>query len=112
MCFEWVLKKYEGKAVKILLRKSKFVLLSSFLVAGISLAIPVQEAEASQLDKSRSSLKTTIAGHGSARFDWLASRGNTDRVRAVKIANKPSIGNGSWICSAAGFGKQSRCYRR
>ena len=26
-------------------------------------------------------------------------------------ATKRSIGNGSWICSAAGFGQRSRCHR-
>jgi len=98
--------------VNILLRKSKSVLLSSLLVAGISLTIPVQEAQASQFDKSGADQKTTIAGQGPARFDWLASQKITDRVRVVKASSTPSLGNGTWICSAAGFGKQSRCYRR
>lgn len=98
--------------MSILLKKSKSVLLASFLVAGISVTIPVQEAQAAQLEKSSAGLKTTIAGHGPARFDWLASRKITDRVRVVKIANRPSRGRGTWICSAAGFGKQSRCHRR
>lgn len=92
--------------------KSKSVLLSSLLVAGISFTIPVQEAQASQFDKSSAGLKTTVAGHGPARFDWLASQKITDRVRVVKTSSTPSLGNGTWICSAAGFGKQSRCYRR
>lgn len=98
--------------MNILLRKSKSVLLSSSLVAGISLIISVQEAQASQFDKSSAGLKTTIAGHGPARFDWLASQKITDRVRVVKASSTPSLGNGTWICSAAGFGKQSRCNRR
>jgi len=98
--------------VNIILRKSKSVLLSSFLMAGIGLTIPVQEAQASQIDKSRAGLKVTVAGQGSARFDWLARQKITDRARVIKASSTPSLGNGTWICSAAGFGKQSKCYRR
>ena len=95
--------------MSILLRKSKSVLLSSLLVAGVSLTIP---AQASQSDQSGAGKKTTIAGHGPARFDWLASQKITDRARVVKASSTPSHGNGTWICSAAGFGKQARCHRR
>jgi len=98
--------------VNILLGKSKSVLLSSLLMAGISLTIPIKEAQASQFDKSSAGQKTTVAGHGPARFDWLASQKITDGVPVVKTSSTPSLGNGTWICSAAGFGKQSRCYRR
>jgi hypothetical protein len=98
--------------VNILLRKSKSVILSSLLVAGIGLAIPVQEARASQIDKNGVSQKITIAGHGSARFDWLANQKVAEPVRVIKASSTPSLGNGTWICSAAGFGKQSKCHRR
>lgn len=98
--------------MNILLKTTKSVLLSSFLVAGISLTIPVQKAQASELETSGAGLKTTVAGHGSARFDWFASARNTKRVRVVKISNRPSLGHGTWICSAAGFGKQARCFQR
>jgi hypothetical protein len=98
--------------VNILLRKSKSVILSSLLVAGIGLAIPVQEARASQIDKNGVSQKITIAGHGSARFDWLANQKVAEPVRVIKASSTRSLGNGTWICSAAGFGKQSKCHRR
>ena len=45
------------------------------------------------------------------KFDWLAKRGPRERVTLVSAERTQSqIGNGSWICSPAGFGKKSRCY--
>ena len=53
--------------------------------------------------------KTTVAGQGSARFNWLATPSNAAPQR---VAQTRFYGNGSWICSPAGFGKKSQCYRR
>lgn len=31
--------------------------------------------------------------------------------RPVRLSSSAAIGNGSYICSPAGFGKRSRCYK-
>lgn len=56
-----------------------------------------------------SAVANSVAGTGATRFDWLAKRKTGTKVRAVRRA---SLGNGSWVCSPAGFGSKSRCYRR
>lgn len=35
----------------------------------------------------------------------------TETCRPVKLSGPSAIGNGSYICSPAGFGKRSRCYK-
>lgn len=57
---------------------------------------------------TRAAVKTH-AGTGSARFDWLKGR-NPAPVVQVAASNAP--GTGSWICSPAGFGSKSKCYKR
>ncbi|OOY13070.1 hypothetical protein BMG00_04505 [Thioclava marina] len=53
----------------------------------------------------------SVAGKGSARFDWLAG-GKSDDRPAERVASRRSPGTGSWICSPSGFGSKSRCYQR
>ena len=46
-------------------------------------------------------------------FDWLANGAVASSGRKFKTAqvrNRVITGEGSWICSPAGFGKRSRCY--
>ena len=46
-------------------------------------------------------------------FDWLANGSVASSARKSKTAqvrNRVITGEGSWICSPAGFGKRSRCY--
>jgi hypothetical protein len=49
-------------------------------------------------------------------FDWLANGSDLDRENALEIARERQIlaatqmGDGSWICSPAGFGRKSQCY--
>ncbi|SHI69970.1 hypothetical protein SAMN05444000_102266 [Shimia gijangensis] len=82
--------------------------LSSFFVVGASLVLPVSGAHAS----SSGFTKPTSAGHGAASFDWLSRSGNAKKDSLTIASSKNSLGNGEWICSAAGFGKQAKCYRR
>jgi hypothetical protein len=46
-------------------------------------------------------------------FNWLAN-GSTSaskaRSKAAQKRNRVITGQGSWICSPAGFGQRSRCY--
>jgi len=49
------------------------------------------------------------AGQGAARFDWLKVKAP---AKTRRIASGIRHGNGSWICSPSGFGKESRCHRR
>lgn len=61
--------------------------------------------------------RKSSAGRGKAQFDWLAPSRRAGKVRPVSnrgvaARRMPSLGSGSWICSPAGFGSQSRCHRR
>ena len=57
--------------------------------------------------------KASAAGKGQAYFDWLApKRANSQLQIKTASATRKSLGRGSWICSPAGFGKKSSCYRR
>lgn len=60
---------------------------------------------------------------GAAAFDWLAKKriSRTGLVQSAVLVSaegqsvvqrKRYFGNGSWICSPAGFGKKSRCFAR
>ncbi|SFJ22156.1 hypothetical protein [Celeribacter neptunius] len=54
----------------------------------------------------------TVAGKGAMRFDW-SQKGNQAVSPDVQVADsRRPLGNGSWVCSPAGFGKKSRCYAR
>ncbi len=86
--------------------------MTSALAAFVAMAAPAAPALAQMKGKTATTYKSTIGGRGKARFDWFANKGSsTERPRTV-AANTSPPGNGSWICSPAGFGKQSRCYRR
>lgn len=53
----------------------------------------------------------SVSGSGSTRFDWLAKR-NSAKTKAPRISRRALLGNGSWICSPAGFNRKSRCFKR
>ena len=56
----------------------------------------------------------TIAASG---FNWLAKNENpteaqaAEQLRERQIAAAFRMGDGSWVCSPAGFGQPSRCSR-
>ncbi|MCB1398630.1 MAG: hypothetical protein KDJ82_00890 [Rhodobacteraceae bacterium] len=61
-------------------------------------------------------LASSVAGKGTATFDWLAKRGKLSNAAATTPA-KPkaptrTLGKGRYVCSPAGFGRKSRCYSR
>ncbi|KEP70136.1 hypothetical protein DL1_20175 [Thioclava dalianensis] len=59
---------------------------------------------------ARTASAKSVAGKGRARFDWLASaHRNTAKPR---ITQAHALGNGSYVCSPAGFGARSQCYKR
>ncbi|MEW9920411.1 hypothetical protein AB2B41_12415 [Marimonas sp. MJW-29] len=87
-------------------------LLFVLMVSGpFSLASPAKAEAPITPQKPSASAAVSVAGVGKARFDWLAKTGNrmADRNRVVQ---KASLGNGSWICSPAGFNRKSHCFRR
>ena len=46
-------------------------------------------------------------------FDWLANGSvafSASKSKTAQKRNRVITGEGSWICSPAGFGKRSRCY--
>lgn len=94
------------------LRKLRNIVLSSVIVSSGFAAFPAQEAHASKARKSVAATKITAAGHGSARFDWLANGQSAGTRSNLKLVSSAPLGKGSWICSPAGFGQQARCYRR
>ncbi|SFR43772.1 hypothetical protein SAMN04488005_1950 [Yoonia tamlensis] len=60
---------------------------------------------------------TTTTSHAVAAngFNWLANGSNVEREHALAIARErqqlaaAQMGDGSWICSPAGFGQKSYC---
>lgn len=61
--------------------------------------------------KTEASAAKSVAGNGSTRFDWLAKR-DTIKTNAPRVSRRAMLGNGSWICSPAGFNRKSRCFKR
>lgn len=60
---------------------------------------------------------STAAGIAPSGFNWL-SNGKTATQqqalaenRALQFAVRGALGYGTWICSPAGFGRKSYCYR-
>ena len=100
---------------KIIQNLKSSLLLSLFIIGSV-IILSSTEIQASQIDTSQKEIqpgqKKTIAGSGKSRFDWFGNVSKTNSAKIIKTSNTPSLGNGSWICSAAGFGKQSRCYKR
>ncbi|TNE64704.1 MAG: hypothetical protein EP336_14510 [Rhodobacteraceae bacterium] len=85
---------------------SKVVLTAAFAMAVMAAGDPVLASQT-----GTSAQKTTVGGSGGTRFDWLA--GGKDVADAGMTTTAPTPqGSGSWICSPAGFGNHSRCYRR
>lgn len=77
---------------------------------GLSIAAAqAQMAPISVLGKGSPAVKTA-AGKGRTHFDWLNQGTSAPVIKVADIVAPP--GNGSWVCSPAGFGSKSRCYRR
>ena len=93
--------------ISILKSAAAAALISCTLV--ISTAPAMAEGPSDDTRAAASKVKTH-AGKGAARFDWLAARTAPAEERLVIAARAP--GSGSWICSPAGFGSKSRCYKR
>ncbi|WP_434286930.1 hypothetical protein [Celeribacter sp. SCSIO 80788] len=85
---------------------SRAVLTAAFAVAVMAAGNPVL---ASQTETGAQ--KTTVGGSGNTRFDWLAAGKEVADADMTTTSPMPQ-GSGSWICSPAGFGNHSRCYRR
>lgn len=93
-------------------KRSRSVIFRSVVVSSLSVAVYPVDGSAEQTAASFETVQTTVAGQGSARFDWMANKKRSKRpVERIVLTGTP-LGNGSWICSPAGFGKQARCYRR
>ncbi|WP_460273455.1 hypothetical protein [Celeribacter sp. ULVN23_4] len=86
------------------------VLVPAAFALGVATAVQPAPAAASQTESA--SQKTTVAGSGSARFDWLAGGQEVADASGTVLTRVAAQGSGSWVCSPAGFGKHSRCYRR
>ena len=82
--------------------------MSIALIAPPSLA---QQTAMMTLNPPRIVVKTA-AGKGAARFDWLATARSKTVHPPTRSAQARSLGNGSYVCSPAGFGSRSRCYKR
>lgn len=82
------------------------------IVALVASGIAATPSQASQTGAARNSAKVTVAGIGSARFDWLAGGQRQKKTLQGKQLTRAPVGNGQWICSPAGFGKQASCFRR
>lgn len=86
------------------------VLVPAAFAFGVAVAGHPAPVAASQTEAG--SQKTTVAGSGSTRFDWLAGGQAVADASGTTISRVAAQGSGSWVCSPAGFGKRSRCYRR
>jgi len=71
-------------------------------VFAVAVALSAASAEAKQI-KTETAPKPAVTK--TARLNLLSPPRNGSPVIKVR-----QIGNGSWICSPAGFGKRSRCY--
>jgi hypothetical protein len=84
-------------------------LLTATLMAGL-IALP-GIARADDPVKSR-------ANASAATFSWFANGAALSQADALALAQAQRIamaqawGDGTWICSPAGFGQGSTCYRR
>ena len=79
------------------------------LVGSLSLASAPAHAEVLPNTERAVANAKSVAGHGAARFDWLERRNEAEPVR---LSSSAPLGKGSWICSPAGFGSKSQCYKR
>ncbi|MGP3723861.1 hypothetical protein [Cereibacter sphaeroides] len=88
-----------------------------FAGLGVTLLLSVpQIAEASNETARASASRGTVHTQSAGTFNWLTppvvtrASVRTDGVRTEGVRTRRQIGNGSWICSPAGFGRGSRCY--
>ncbi len=86
-------------------------LLFTFATAGTLSLAPAAKAEMPVSPRKPAAAAKSAAGTGATRFDWLARR-NTGGETPGRIVQKAALGNGSWICSPAGFNRKSRCFKR
>lgn len=89
--------------------------LAALLAASAMTVAQVQIAHAEQ--PGAASLRVAAKGSNrdaGAQFDWLAKRNPSASAneRVIRASVGGRHGNGSWICSPAGFGKRSSCHRR
>ena len=98
-----------------LIKSMKQASLAALVSAGMFTLMPAQSAQAEQVGviavPTVKFVAKSVAGKGSAKFDWLAKR-NPSPEKPVLAAYNAPLGSGSWICSPAGFGKKSQCYAR
>lgn len=85
----------------------------AFLVVGMIAAISVTPTTAAaEADKQSNARILKASG-----FNWLANGNDVSKreARARQAARRASFlstrGGAKWICSPAGFGQRSRCYR-
>lgn len=87
------------------------VLAIGLALVGLTLAATVGMADGKQETSASSS--TPRAG-----FNWFANAGGLTKDKALalaltrKVALQSTYGSGSWVCSPAGFGSKSKCFRR
>ncbi|MDV7270011.1 hypothetical protein RYZ20_03755 [Thioclava sp. A2] len=85
------------------------------LIVGVSLSVTGFAVQAETRADTNILVETaakSYAGKGSARFDWRKGQGAQPQVSLSVTKVKAPLGNGSWICSPAGFGSKSKCYKR
>lgn len=81
------------------------------LVMCVSMIGAANTASAGQGTPDTGARKTTVAGKGTSRFDWFATRA-APAAKSRVVARVTAQGSGAWICSPAGFGAKSSCRRR
>ncbi|MFP1644281.1 hypothetical protein [Pontitalea aquivivens] len=58
-------------------------------------------------------LVSSVAGKGSASFDWRAKKGpQTASAQKPRALTRVVHGRGRYVCSPAGFGRKSQCHSR
>ncbi|QCP85225.1 hypothetical protein EYE35_05915 [Cereibacter sphaeroides] len=83
-----------------------------FAGLGVTLLLSVPQVTEASNDTARASAsRGTVHTQSAGTFNWLAPPAVTRAsVRSEGVRTRRQIGNGSWICSPAGFGRGSRCY--
>lgn len=74
------------------------------LAAGLALALSC--ATAASATEGKAKVQPAAKAGSAATLNLLAAPRQGQPVVRVR-----AMGNGSWICSPAGFGQRSRCYR-
>ncbi|RHZ95281.1 hypothetical protein [Cereibacter sphaeroides] len=88
-----------------------------FAGLGVTLLLSVPQITEASNDTARASAsRGTVHTQSAGTFNWLTPPAvtrasvRTDGARTEGVRTRRQIGNGSWICSPAGFGRGSRCY--